>query len=149
MGQPITVAAQPSSNSRVLRFEINRSLTGMSHERYRSADDAVANRPVDELARRLFEHGGINAVHVNSNVITVELAGGSTGAGLDDVIARLFRFYPDVPPSDEPAAAAADEVASGTEAEPEAAATPEAAADTGEATTETADDAPAPVDAGD
>jgi hypothetical protein len=147
MGQPITVAAQPSSNPRVLRFEINRSLTGMSHERYHSAEDAVANRPVDELARRLFEHGGVHAVHVNSNVITVELAGGSTGAGLDDVIARLFRFYPDTPPADDAPAASADEVATGAEPEPDAAATPEAAADTADATDETAEDAPGMVGA--
>jgi hypothetical protein len=95
MGQPITVASTSSSNPRVLRFEINRSLTGMGHERYRSLDDVVDDRPVDELARRLFAHGGVEAIHVGSNVITVELAGGSRGEGLLEVIEGLFRFYPD------------------------------------------------------
>jgi hypothetical protein len=157
MGQPISVSAQRSSTPHVLRFEINRSLTGMSHERYESPADAVAQRPVDELARRLFAHGGVRAVHVNSNVITVELAGGSTGAGLDDVIANLFRFYPDAP--EEPTAATVDEVVAAAEAGtepreeradvPEAAAAPEVAAETADATGATTDEAPDHEAAGD
>jgi hypothetical protein len=135
MGQPITVAAKPSSNPRVLRFEINRSLTGMGHERYRSADDVVAERPVDELARRVFAHGGVDALHVNSNIITVELAGGSRGDGLQEVIERLFRFYPDAPEGVDTAAAT-------TLTEEEA--TPESAADPATVTEETIDDAPEP-----
>ena len=35
MGQPITVVEKPSSTPGVARFETNRSLTGMGHERYR------------------------------------------------------------------------------------------------------------------
>ena len=85
MGQSVTVIAKPSSNPEVLRFEINRSLTGMGHERYSSLDDVVRDRPVDELARRVLAHGGVETVHVNSSVITVHLAGGSTGAGLQEV----------------------------------------------------------------
>ena len=94
MGQSVTVVRKPSSNREVVRFEINRSLTGMGHERYRSVADIVRDRPVDVLARRLFEHGGIDAVHVNSSVITVDLSGGCTGEGIEDVIRDLFRFYP-------------------------------------------------------
>lgn len=93
MGQNVTVVAKPSSNPGILRFEINRSLTGMGHERYRSLDDIIRDRPVDVLARRLLEHGGVDAVHVNSSVITVDLAGGATGEGLEDLIRNLFRFY--------------------------------------------------------
>jgi hypothetical protein len=52
-----------------------------------------ATRPVDELARRLFDHGGIDRVHVNSNVITVDLAKGGTTNGLVEVIADLFLHY--------------------------------------------------------
>jgi hypothetical protein len=137
MGQPITVACKPSSNPRVLRFEINRSLTGMGHERYRSAADAIADRPVDELARRVFAHGGVDAVHVGSNIITVELQGGSRGEGLQEVIERLFRFYPDAPA---PGAATGEPGA----ALPEDAATPESAADPATVTGETVDDAPDP-----
>ena len=100
MGQDVTVVAKPSSNPEILRFEINRSLTGMGHERFRSLADIVRDRPVDRLARRLLEHGGVDAVHVNSSMITVDLAGGSTGTGLQEVIEHLFRFYPDAPGSD-------------------------------------------------
>jgi hypothetical protein len=106
MGQSVTVIAKPSTNPGVLRFEINRSLTGMGHERYSSLDDVVRDRPVDVLARRILEHGGIDSVHVNSSIITVRLAGGSTGAGLQEIIEDLFRFYPDggeVSPGDDPA----------------------------------------------
>ena len=113
MGQPITVVRKPSPNPGLVRYEINRSLTGMSHERYRSRDDAVGPRPVDELARRLFDHGGIDAIHVNSNVITVDLAGGYTGEGLDEVIGTLFRFYIE----GEPATVDASDGESGTTAE--------------------------------
>jgi hypothetical protein len=103
VGQPITVVERPTARDDVVRFEINRSLTGMGHERYRSRDDATGPRPPDELARRLFDHGGVEAVHVYSNVITVDLAPGATAAGMTDVIHGLFIHYVPgvVPPSDE------------------------------------------------
>lgn len=102
MGQSVNVVAKHSSNPEILRFEINRSLTGMGHERYRSLDDIVLDRPVDRLARRLLEHGGVDGVHVNSSMITVDLAGGYVGDGLQQIIEDLFRFYPDAPGADEP-----------------------------------------------
>ena len=68
MGQPITVIEKPTSRPGVVRFELNRSLTGMGHERYRSRDDATGDRPADELARRLFDRGGVDGVHIYSNV---------------------------------------------------------------------------------
>ena len=93
MGQPITVTEKPTKQPGVVRFEINRSLTGMGHERYRSAADAAGDRPPDVLARRLFERGGIDSVHIYSNVITVDLAKGATDQGLVDVIRDLFIHY--------------------------------------------------------
>ncbi len=103
MGQPVTVIESPTARADVVRFEINRSLTGMAHERYRSRDDATGPRPPDELARRLFDHGGVEAIHVYSNVITVDLAAGASAEGLADVINGLFIHYvPGVlPPTDE------------------------------------------------
>jgi hypothetical protein len=103
VGQPITVVQTPTARADVVRFEINRSLTGMAHERYRSRDDAGGPRPPDELARRLFDHGGVEAVHIYSNVITVDLSAGASPEGLADVIQTLFIHYvPGVlPPSDE------------------------------------------------
>lgn len=94
MGQPINVVEKPSRTPGVARFETNRSLTGMGHERYGSVDDIIGNRAVDELARRLFDSGGVRAVHVNGSVITVELVDGWTGEKLLDVIRGLYIHYP-------------------------------------------------------
>lgn len=94
MGQPVTVVQKTSSSPGILRFEINRSITGMGHERFSSLDDIVDDRPVDELARRLlaFEGCKVERIHVNSNVITLEVAGTGT-AGLHKVIEDLFLYY--------------------------------------------------------
>lgn len=94
MGQPINVVEKPSNTPGLARFEINRSLTGMGHERYASVDDILSDRPVDELARRLFDSGGVTQVHANGSVITVHLADGWTGDQLLDVIRGLYIFYP-------------------------------------------------------
>ena len=96
MGQPITVIERPSSRTGVVRFEINRSLTGMGHERFAAGDEITGSEPARELARRLFERGGISRLHMNSNVVTVELTDGSdTHAGdeIADVIASLYTYY--------------------------------------------------------
>jgi hypothetical protein len=95
MGQPIVVVQKPSSTKGVLRFEINRSLTGMGHEAYASAAAATGDRPPDVVARRLFEHGGVDAVHVFSNMITVELSAGESGAGMRELVEQLFIHYRD------------------------------------------------------
>ncbi|HEX4867067.1 MAG TPA: hypothetical protein VFV32_05515 [Acidimicrobiales bacterium] len=148
MGQPITVVEKQSSNPAVVRFETNRPLSGLGHERYTSAPDEILDRPVDELARRLFAQGGISAVHINGSVVTVTLSGGSRGEGLGDVIRSLFLHYPAQPdasvqpPSDEgdrapeatadpgatPAAQEAEEPAAPAPA-PDAAPDPDADAD--------------------
>lgn len=103
MGQPITVIEKPTAKPGIVRFETNRNLSGMGHERYHGAGDATGDRPVDELARRLFAHGGVEALHVYANVITVDLAKGATTAGMADLIHELFVHYvPGVlPPTDE------------------------------------------------
>lgn len=94
MGQPITVLETKSAtNPAVLRFETNRPLSGMGHERYESPPSELLQRPVDELARRLFAAGGVEKVHVNGSVVTVTIGGGQTGEGLGDVIRQLFLHY--------------------------------------------------------
>jgi hypothetical protein len=93
MGQLITVSRKPSIRPDVAIFELNRSLTGMGHERYTSAADAVRNRPVDELARRLFEAKGVEGVHVYSNMVTVDLATGAKADPLEQIIRDLFTYY--------------------------------------------------------
>ncbi len=95
VGQSITVVEKASHTPGLLRFELNRPLSGMGHERYSPAAPIEGDRPVDELARRLIGHGGVDAVHVNGSMVTVTLARGSTGAGLADIVRNLFRYYPD------------------------------------------------------
>jgi hypothetical protein len=94
MGQPIIVVEKPTQTPGLARFELNRSLTGMGHERYASPDDILGDRPVDELARRLFDSGGVQAVHANGSVVTVELTEGWTGDRLLDIIRGLYIHYP-------------------------------------------------------
>ncbi len=76
------------------RFEINRSITGMGHDRYVRGEPILGDRPSDQLARTLLAHGGIDRVSINSNVITVEVARG--GLDIDEVtelIGDLFTYY--------------------------------------------------------
>ena len=105
MGQPITVVEKPSSRTGVVRYETNRALTGMGHERYRAGDEILGAAPADELARRLFDRGGIAGVHVNGNVVTVELTEAEAEAeGIDEVIASLYLYWVEgveVPSDDE------------------------------------------------
>lgn len=98
----------------MVRFEANRSFNGMGHERFTSPDDAYAPTPSNELARRLFATGKVDAVHVYSNMVTVDLKKGFDSEGLADQIRELYRYWmPGMqPPSfedlqpDEPEAAA-------------------------------------------
>ena len=103
MGQSITVVEKRSHRPGIVRFEINRPLSGMGHERWVAGQPVEGDRPVDELARRLFARGGIDSVHINGSVITLELARGGTTDGLADVIVHLFRYYPDNAPAATPA----------------------------------------------
>jgi hypothetical protein len=101
MGQPVAITRRPSSTAGIVRFEANRNLTGMGHEVFRSADEARGPRPAAELARRLFATGEVGAVHVFANMITVDLAKGSGGESLDDVVRDLYQYWKPgmVPPS--------------------------------------------------
>jgi hypothetical protein len=142
MGQPIVVVQKPSSNTAVVRFETNRPLSGMGHERYVVPPEELLRRPVDELARRLFAVGGVDAVHINGSVVTVSLSPGATGAGLHEAVGSLFRFYPEVPDAEVDAGSATPEAAPpGLE---EGAVAPDVAAEPGETTHETTDSAPGP-----
>ena len=100
MGQPITVVETPSvTNPAIVRFETNRPLSGTGHDHYDGPPGPLRTRPVDELARRLFEAGGVEKVHVNGSVVTVTLSGGRTGAGLGDIVRQLFLHYGPTPES--------------------------------------------------
>jgi len=93
MGQPIVVTEKPTAKPGTYRFELNRVLTGMAHERYEAGDDITGSRPPDELARRIFARGGVTSVHIYGNVVTVELARAGTDAGLAEVIEGLYTYY--------------------------------------------------------
>ena len=102
MGQPVTLLRTESPRPGILRFELNRSLTGMGHERYAADEEILGDRPSDELARRLFAAGGGSAVHVSGSMVTVSL-GSTDEHDLASVIRELYTYYvPGVEiPSDE------------------------------------------------
>ena len=93
MGQLVAVTEKPSSTRGVVRFEINRSLSGMGHERFSSVADAWGNTPSDELARRMFATGQVAAVHVYGNIITVDLRKGYGSEGLADIVRNLYQYW--------------------------------------------------------
>jgi hypothetical protein len=127
MGQPIVVTEKPSSYPGVVRFETNRALTGMGHERYVAGTEVWGDRPPDELARRLLAESSVESVQINSNIVTVDLAKGFDSRGLREVIENLYIFYPDAS-----TASGSASVPAGTDATvaPEAPTEPAAASDT-------------------
>jgi hypothetical protein len=112
MGQLVGVIEKPSTSAGVVRFELNRSLSGMGHERFGSEHDAIGSKPAPSLARLLFETGQVESVHVFGNIVTVDLRKGFDSSGLSDVVRDMYQYWkPGVePPSfedlqpDEPAA---------------------------------------------
>lgn len=96
MGQIVEVAEQKTATPGVIRFVTNRPLTGMGHRSYESAADwRKVEDPADELAKRFFEHGGVERIHIHGNVVTVDLDKGHSGEGLLDIVRSLFTFYED------------------------------------------------------
>lgn len=116
MGQLVGVVEKPSSAPGVVRFELNRSLSGMGHERFRSATEAVGPRPSAALARTLFGTGKVSAVHIFGNMVTVDLEKGFDSEGLAELVREMYRYWKAgvEPPSfedlqpDEPPAPAVD-----------------------------------------
>ena len=112
MGQPVGVVEKPSSKPGIVRFELNRSLTGMGHEYYTDASVPGGNTPGQALARRLFDTGKVVAVAVYGNMVTVDLAKGRSSEGLRPVVESLYTYYvpgfvpPPIEMPAEPAAAA-------------------------------------------
>lgn len=102
MGQNVTFLRTSSPRPGIVRFELNRTLTGMGHERYRADQEILGDRPVDELARRMLGTGRLSAVHIHGSMVTAELAEPDE-SGLEDVITDLYTYYvPGVEiPSDE------------------------------------------------
>jgi hypothetical protein len=123
MGQLVGVVEKPSATPGVVRFELNRTLSGQGHESFASVSQATGDGPPAVLARRLFATGQVAAVHVYSNIVTVDIAKGHDATGLGEVVANLYQYWlPGVEPptfddvaADEPAAAASGGDAGGDE----------------------------------
>ena len=107
MGQPVAVEHKAGGSAAVLRFETNRSLTGMGHERFTSVDQAKGTRPAAVIARRMLESGQVEWVHVYGNMVTVGTVTGADGAALDTILRDLYQYWKPgmVPPTAEELAA--------------------------------------------
>ena len=92
MGQPVTFIRSSSPRPGVVRFELNRSLTGMGHESYRAGDEVIGDRPPDVLARRIFESGNVASIHMYSSMVTITL-GTTEQSDLESVVSDLFTYY--------------------------------------------------------
>jgi L-fucose mutarotase/ribose pyranase (RbsD/FucU family) len=112
MGQLVGVTEKPTSAPGVVRYELNRTLSGMGHERFVSLLDADGATPSSSLARQLLSTGKVSSVHIYSNIVTVDLEKGFTSDGLADIVREMYRYWKPgvVPPvfeeveADEPAA---------------------------------------------
>src|SRR6186713_2458824 len=93
MGQLVGVTEKPSATRGVVRFETNRTISGSGHEQFETVADAYGNTPSDELARRLFATGQVDAVHVMANIVTVDLLKGHRSDGLADVVRNLYQYW--------------------------------------------------------
>ena len=93
MGLAINVTEHTTPVAGVVRFEADRTLTGMAHERYNSIDDVIFDRWTDRLARQIFERGGVNHVHIYGNEVTVALAPGANTLGIPELIRNLYIHY--------------------------------------------------------
>jgi hypothetical protein len=142
MGQIVNVVERPSARRGIVRFDTNRALAGMGAERYVAGQAIEADRPVDELARRILARGGVASVYITGGTITVDLQKGHDAQGISEIIQGLYAFYVDGVdqlPDDDPRAvtaarnaqlqadfeAAEAAAAAAAAAEPEAEAEPE------------------------
>ena len=92
MGQLVTVVEKPSTKPGIVRYVLNRALTGMGHERFTEAQPPIGDRPADELSRRLLDSGKVAGVSLNGNVVTVELSSNDS-SGLKEIIVDLYTYY--------------------------------------------------------
>jgi hypothetical protein len=122
MGQLVGVVEKRSNIPGVVRYELNRNLTGSGHERFASPTEATGPRPSAELARRLFDTGHVAGVHLYMNMVTVDLQKGFSSDGLLEVMRDLYQYWTpgkpvptleELAPPDEPAAAGGAPAAAG------------------------------------
>lgn len=93
MGQPVVVTQTPAGTPGRVRFEINRSITGQGHERFASVAETTGSKPAAMLARSLFDTGKVKAVHVFSNIVTVDVADATNGTGLSEILKDMYQYW--------------------------------------------------------
>lgn len=93
MGEPVTVIEKSSGRHGYVRFETNRSFTGMGHESYHLGEPIYKDRPPDEVAKALFASGKVDEVHVYAQTITVKLKGSEDSSGLAQILEDIFIHY--------------------------------------------------------
>jgi len=93
MGQMVGVIEKKSTTPGIVRFELNRSLSGMGHERFDSVVQAIGSKPSASLARQLFATGKVDSVHVYGNIVTVDVAKGYDSGGLADIVREMYRYW--------------------------------------------------------
>jgi hypothetical protein len=93
MGQLVAVEQKAGGASTIVRFETNRSLTGMGHERFTNAAEAKGPRPAAVIARRFFEAGHVSWIHVYGNCITASLEAGASQASLNEIVRDLYQYW--------------------------------------------------------
>ncbi|MBK6311131.1 MAG: hypothetical protein IPF42_11300 [Candidatus Microthrix sp.] len=83
----------------MVRYELNRTLTGTGHEVYLPDSPISGHRPPDLLARRLFEQvRGVESIHILGGMVTVEMSFGTDGGRRQGDMEELYTFYrPGVP----------------------------------------------------
>jgi len=93
MGQPVAVSQTPAGTPGRVRFEINRSITGQGHEHFANIAEATGSRPAAMLARSLFDTGKVKAVHVFSNIVTVDIADTANDTGLSEILKDMYQYW--------------------------------------------------------
>lgn len=93
MGEPVTATEKRSNRDGFVRFETNRTFTGMGHERYVAGQEIYGSRPPDVLAEKLFETGKVDEVHIYGQAVTVKLFKDANADGLREIIEELYTYY--------------------------------------------------------
>ena len=93
MGEPVAVLEKNTNKDGFVRFETNRSFTGMGHETFEKNKSILGDRPVDNLAKALFETGKPDQIHIYAQMLTIKLSAGQNSEGLKKTIEDFFLFY--------------------------------------------------------
>lgn len=117
MGQSVGVVERAAGTPGMVRFELNRTLSGQGHDRFSAGTAIRGDRPSAVLARRLIETGKVASVHVYANIVTVDLAKGHDASGLAEIVGDLYQYwlpgvepptFDDLEPAEAPAASSDD-----------------------------------------